>query len=812
MKVTLLRAVLLRLFVCTCLCGLGINAATGQINVVWTGLINSDWHTATNWLPPLVPSLCNHYVVIPRTANQPVISANVNVGRIQLADSVNLILNADLTVCGDWIGPDNDEASVTGNGKVVMDGMNQHLHGYTAFNILAFRSSDTTRLDSGGHLDILIKLNLTNGVFDVTRGTLRFPSTSPTNYSILDNFSPGFVGKLYGSAIAERYIPVAGLNQHFFGTPVANTTFAAMGATGTPGYVIPTYNCDQNYVGPNSPYGHIFQWHDDVPANATCLYNGWEVKTSGVAEPGRAYSTYLSGGLFSITGTINQDSVYTLSGMNNIGWTSNTLQTAGFFPPAYESGWHLVANPYLASLELAGHTPDFDAAAVWVTSGPFSGTYQPLAITGGAVPPFQGFVVHRSSASAVDFSFRKSECTDVANLPFYKLAGQQALNITVSGNGFNDITYIRYDESATTGYDVNYDNRKPLSVFGQPTLYTFNSNPAERLSVNVNRSISETPDVRMNFIPGSAGTFTLHWAGLTSFDPTSYIWLEDIKTGQWINLRSQSDYTFTATVTDSHTRFVLHFTPAVNVVATDASCQASGHLSVQQPGNTSWSYTIAAGNVTIASGILSNATPVALSLSPGVYTITLPDTAGYIVIKNTLIQGTQAVMAAISASRQNAETEDEIVFTGPADAMTYTWDMGDGTLETTPVVTHAYTSEGAYSVNLTVTTSGNCSASGSMPVNITAKTVTGLPTEASNEIRVYTEGNTVVVSFGGLKKVDAQVAIYNLLGQVIQQERFVREGGYYRSTLPGVQSGYVIVQINNKGIVTTKKVFIDKLG
>lgn len=811
MDAALLRAGLLRLGVLLGFGGFFVDTITAQINVVWNGSVSSDWHTAANWSPPVVPELCSHFVIIPHTVNQPVVSTLVNVGRIQLADSVNLVLNADLVVCGDWIGPDTDEASITGTAKVVMDGFGQWIRGYTAFNLLTFRTPDTTRLDTGSHVDILYKLNLNNGVFDVTRGTLRFPSTSDTSYSILDNFSPGFIGKLQGSAIVERYVPVAGFNQHFFGTPIRNTTFAQMGASGTPGYIIPSYNCNQNYQAPNSPYGHIFQWHDDVPANATCLYNGWEVKTSGNAEPGRAYSTYLNGGLFTITGEINQDSDYTIAGLNNIGWSSNTFQTAGFYPPAYESGWHLVANPYLAPLQLDGHTPDFDAAAVWVTSGPFSGTYQPIAITGGTVPPFQGFVVHRPDPSAADFTFHKTECIDVTGQPFYKQTGATALSITVTGNGYGDVTYVRFDENATSGYDVNFDNRKPLSVFGQPTLYTYNSNAAQRLSVNVNRSIRETPAVHMNFIPGSNGVFTIHAAGITSFDPTSYIWLEDTKTGDWINLRQQSDYTFTSSTADAHTRFVLHFTPALEIIATDANCTAPGHLSIQQPGNTTWNYTISNNSAEIAQGVLSNGAPVALSLEPDVYTVMLSDADAYTVIKNILIGGVAPAEASISASMQTAEEGQEIVFAGPADAQICNWDFGDGIMEVAPVVTHTYSVEGIYDVQLSVTSVGNCTASATLPVIITAGKTTAISENDLSTINIYSVGNEVTVNFGELKDINACIQFYNLLGQRIGEESITR-ATIFKKRIPLAIDGYVVIQIKNNGNVLTEKLFLNNNG
>jgi hypothetical protein len=52
-----------------------LTSPPGNVNITWTGLIDTDWNTPCNWSPAWVPDSTNAKVVIPNTSNQPVISS-----------------------------------------------------------------------------------------------------------------------------------------------------------------------------------------------------------------------------------------------------------------------------------------------------------------------------------------------------------------------------------------------------------------------------------------------------------------------------------------------------------------------------------------------------------------------------------------------------------------------------------------------------------------------------------------------------------------------------------------------------------------
>ena len=52
-----------------------LSASPGNVNITWTGAINTDWNTACNWSPAWVSDASNNQVIIPSVANQPIIDA-----------------------------------------------------------------------------------------------------------------------------------------------------------------------------------------------------------------------------------------------------------------------------------------------------------------------------------------------------------------------------------------------------------------------------------------------------------------------------------------------------------------------------------------------------------------------------------------------------------------------------------------------------------------------------------------------------------------------------------------------------------------
>jgi hypothetical protein len=769
--------------------------------LTWQGG-TSTWLTPSNWLPAVSPNNCALDVIIPAgTPNDPDISTPISIGSISFpSTTVNIDLSADLTVCGNITGA--GAAAFSGAGKVIMTGAAPTVSADVDFDIL--RLANATGANLTGAINIYESLELASGAATATN--LTFKSTAQNDYSILNNFG-GNTGSITGTIHAERYVPVLGTNQHHMGSPIAGTTIADFGTAygpGTPGYVVPLPTCDEDESAVGTPYSSVFQWHEEYPANAICPLSGWEALTGGAAQAGKGYSVYRPQGVLTISGVPNQGNSYSVTGLGDNGWSSNTLQTTGSFPAVYGSGWHLVANSYLAAYTL-NNPVGFDDAAVFLTSGPWQGTYQSLNMATGRVAPFQGFMVHTSGGTT--FTFNKANLSTNTTTNFYRTLSESTLNVQVSGNGFNDITYVEFNRDATNRFDASYDARKLQSKSGQPTLYTFTNGMYQ--SVNVNQSIEETPNVPMGLRPGRTGTFTFTVEGINTFDPTSYIYLEDLVTGQWHDLRQNASYTFSMNKTDNPNRFVLHFTPAAVIRTTDAACSTAGSIAIEQAGTAAWQYAISnAQGTTISTGTVNSNSPAMVQVPQGAYTLSLTDNSGYNVTKNVLVSGTSPITASMTASASSAEVQEALQFNNTtANAASTSWSFGDGTQSSDANATHTYNTPGVYTVTLTVTNTDGCQSTASQVITVSQRNTTGIAQIANSQIRMWSNGKNVFADFTKMKNVEATIEIYNIIGQKLSSDKF-NTSGVYTKALNITEAAYVIMNIRNGDEVMTKKLFV----
>lgn len=391
----------------------------------------------------------------------------------------------------------------------------------------------------------------------------------------------------------------------------------------------------------------------------------------------------------------------------------------------------------------------------------------------------------------------------------YNTVSVSKLEINLDYNGVMDITKINFNASATTGFDDAYDANKTNGAAGRPTLYTYMPNAGTWYAINTLPLIVDATTVPMGLRPEADGSMTISVKGLPTFDPTTYIFLEDKKTGNWKNLRDGS-YTFDTRKTDSVTRFVVHFTPPASILTTDASCYAPGVIDISQPGSVTWNYTLTDTlGAAIASGILNKSMPVTVRANAGIYRLVLKDNNGYSVAKSIIVGGLQPVVAEFATTAINVHAGDTIGFTSTVDAATYSWDFGDGTGSTEKAPIHTYAGDGVYNVSLTIFNNEGCSSTTTKIVTVAAKEVTtGItPMPGPASLPIWSNDNRVYVDFTKESKVEAEIEIYNVLGQLITREKFTGSAIFSRE-VKNVEAAYMIVKVLNDEVITMKKVFI----
>ncbi len=746
---------------------------------IWNGITNADWFVPTNWTPNGIPNGTNTDVIIPSgTPNAAVCSAPVTVNDILLENGSLLTLNADVNVTGVWSSRGTGTGTVIGNGTVILNGIFGNLvYGALQFNQLtANTGTDTVRFQPSANVDVVNVLNLQSGNLRTSAGSLTLLS-SDTLTAVINDFTAGHTGTFNGNITAQRYITGTGNIQHQMGSPVNNTPFTQLGASGAAGNFIPTAGCDETQAGSGSPVGTLYQWNESTPAS--CILEGWQSRVAGNTENGRGYSIIANGGsVRSVSGVPNLNSSYSSPALGNSNYNLPTLQSSGVY--TFESGWHLLSNPYPSAYTYAAE-PGFAANGfVYVPSGPFNGTYQPLT-PGMVIAPFQGIMVFKTPGAPAAFTFHKANRSLNGSAPFYQNNNPLTLNIQLSGNNYSDQTQLSFTTGATSQFDSEFDLRKQRSNLGQPTLFTGDNNFP--FAINTLAGLTQTVAVGLGLIPGNNGNFTCTINGIQSFDPTTYIYLEDKVTGTMQNLRANNTYTFSMTNTENVNRFVLHFTPAAQINLIDATCSGNGQIQIQQPGTAQWQYQISNSiGAVVSVGHVNQSNPAVVNLPADLYTLTFSDTTGYSVVKQIQLNGTIAPNASFTASANSVETRQDIAFNSSStNAASLSWQMGDGHTYYTPTVTHQYQFQGIYTVTLTVVSADGCTSTATQTVTVTPELVNGVATTNSSEISITAYPNpaitTLHISVNQLSQ-QAELRVFNALGQLILSPLVVINGMY----------------------------------
>jgi chitodextrinase len=270
------------------------------------------------------------------------------------------------------------------------------------------------------------------------------------------------------------------------------------------------------------------------------------------------------------------------------------------------------------------------------------------------------------------------------------------------------------------------------------------------------------------------------------------------------------DYTFTADSADNWNRFVLHFTPPTQISSIDATCSTAGTITIQQPGSANWNYTITDNNnAIVTNGVLNQSQPVTLSVAPGTYILTMVDANNYTAVKSIVVNGPGVASAGFSVSQSVVQTQQAITLTADNSSnSTYQWNFGNGVTTTGPVAIISYAQPGVYNVSLFVTNQSGCSATQTHSISV--NTTTGLTNANADNMNIWSHDNNVYVDFSAQNKVDAQVIIYNVLGQTISSER-VTNNLLYHFQINDVEAAYFIVMVKQGDSITTRKVFISNI-
>lgn len=280
----------------------------------------------------------------------------------------------------------------------------------------------------------------------------------------------------------------------------------------------------------------------------------------------------------------------------------------------------------------------------------------------------------------------------------------EIFRMEVQGNGFLDETVVLFSELATDSFNVQEDSYKLFSIVpGVPGICTKTSN--NYLAINQLYTLTENKTVELVLKIQTAGTYILRASDFSSMDATSQIFLEDLTTGTFQNLRQNNVYSCQVGTGIIESRFYLHFKTPIFIEPSLPSCSNNdATLTINYNSTDSINISISDEIGSFITELINfNGTALIDSLIPGNYiaSIIFPDsTIGY---TYATINTNYPVQNEIQTSTSQTIPNQEIIFVVWANnSVTHTWNFGDGTVVVTTQssVTHSYNQPGEYLVSV----------------------------------------------------------------------------------------------------------------
>jgi hypothetical protein len=405
-------------------------------------------------------------------------------------------------------------------------------------------------------------LTITNSVLN--QGNVILESTGPANYA-----------QYRGPALdVEFRMTVNGTGWHNLTFPVSGT-LADIDAANNPA----TFN-----MTGNSNTQNVWKYNGETCGGSNLGFtNGvytsvawgtWDMAQSTDNLLGRGYSVYLDGNFGGSSQTIS------MSG------TTHTGNLALAINQGY-GGWNLIGNPYTtaldwdavyadASFSSFGISPAYfvwdPVSAQYLTYDAQTGTSFPSTASAGQyIAPGQAFyVLNALGITAISncltgvplfppstLTMKQSHLADCAAPSLNKISGKlQKIRFRTDGaNGLFDEVVFALDPQFNDGFSGSEDVAKLFkSGANQPKLF----NIQDSMAMAIDKFATTNEGRVLAFEAPKSGKYTLT---LDQFLFDGKVYLEDLKTGAYVELQADDVYGFQYQQGDAAARFLVHFQP-----------------------------------------------------------------------------------------------------------------------------------------------------------------------------------------------------------------------------------------------------------
>ncbi|MBN1338707.1 MAG: hypothetical protein JXA03_05250 [Bacteroidales bacterium] len=261
------------------------------------------------------------------------------------------------------------------------------------------------------------------------------------------------------------------------------------------------------------------------------------------------------------------DETYSFSGLihNNDVTPAISFSTSGgtLFP----AGANLIGNPFTSAISWnsAGWTKTHVDASVYVWNGVsyVSWNGEIGSLENGIIPSMQGFFV---IAHGVSPQITIPEGARIHhNQPFYKeeKEPENMLKMILTNGMHEDQAYFQFKSPASGKFDNQYDAYKLKGLDDALQMYSFTSQDVP-LSINVFPAPVSDSALPLGIMIPDPGEYKIIRSDFSIYGKPVY--LKDIETGDTLNMKTDSVYSFTSEAGVFNERFLLYFSVPVSSV------------------------------------------------------------------------------------------------------------------------------------------------------------------------------------------------------------------------------------------------------
>ncbi len=447
--------------------------------------------------------------------------------------------NYSIRVRGDFIDNSNFNAR---NGTVFMTGTAaQTIDGFATTTFYNLTSTNSAGVSCNFTKQIRNILQVSAGSFGPSAfGSIILLATGATTYAKIGPLGVG--ASLTGTSWSvQTYIngPATAYWQ-YLGTPTnlptlqdwdGDTRFYMSGVGGNDGNACcPVFYSVRTYAQGTNTYTNV-------------------TSVSTTLQLGRGYMVWMADNLNSLTAPL----VFDTRGTPNFGTINRAVSCCGS-----GNGYNLVSNPFACPITYSSVV----AASSATLSPNFvilqeNGSYATNP-NGGTIAPAQGFMCIASTAGNITFSESSKSTSAAPNV--VRIAGNEIkIKAGNTVNGLGEETTLKLNPGGSESYDPAVDMPYLISPYDNAThIYTQNQFGEQFLLNNLGTEENHLM-IPLAVVTSTPGTQILTFKNLNTVTEYNCAWLEDVTTGERVNLNEADTYQFSEEVLGTTRNFVLHF-------------------------------------------------------------------------------------------------------------------------------------------------------------------------------------------------------------------------------------------------------------